>query len=142
MKIKTLFLLVVIITICITPFSCKKEVHITEDFRLKYIGDWDFVVKTIEKKFGDYHETIDYYSGTITLGNKSGNIIIEYLENTSIAMSFMSSDDIYCSGCPFYAMIRGFFSSKDTVYISGSNSNASGTQSWSLYISGYRKNTQ
>jgi len=84
--------------------SCEKGPF---NYRNKYLGEWDFIVKTTEintDSIGYYHEDSFTYSGEIKYGESNNEIIIEYLDNRSITLS-IDEDGVlsefptkYCGG--------------------------------------------
>jgi len=104
------------------------------DFRINYIGDWDFVVKRKEWSFGHISESTDYYLGKIVLDNDEQRIIIKYLENNTLRMYVNEMGSLF-DAQGRHAFCGGFYE-KDKMYIKGSGSNMNGSQGYELRIDG------
>jgi len=119
MKTKHFFFWLAIAAMCITLFStCKKD---KEDYRDKWVGDWDFVVKyylwdTVE---GDLvcSDTI-YYSGKINYENSQKQLYIQYMSTYSILVDVDESGKISKDDHPYWRdYTRGQFEGNDKIYI-------------------------
>jgi hypothetical protein len=111
------------------------------DFRIQYVGDWDFVVKRIEYN-GPYQYESNYnYSGKIILGNGEREIIIGYSSMPSI-MIFTNTEAGYIISPNSPTDIQGEFIGKNIVFINGFGSSLNGFYKWELRVDGTKINTR
>ena len=102
--------------------SCKKE---KEDYRVNYIGDWDFVVERIYYTgWFTEHDTV-FYSGIIFYGSYDTTLNITYYKNNTLLDvsidKFGTLDNFFNR-----PTIRGQFEGNDKVHIEYSNLNPAG----------------
>jgi len=124
MNKKHFFFWLAIVAACVTFFStCKKDKkHVEEpDYRMQWIGDWDFVVNRGFCSHESGMTTIDtiYYSGTIMFGNEEWQIIIKYTENDEIVANVNDDGKIYNPNQIFgiYSFSGNFIEKNNNVYL-------------------------
>lgn len=107
------FKYIIILTALSLFICCKKE-----NYRDKYIGNWDFVVivsKHNIDSIGQYEEDTIYYLGQISYGNTENEINIQYTKDNSIILNIDESGAL--SGFPSPQYSSGKFDGFDKIHL-------------------------
>ena len=87
------------------------------DYRCKWIGDWNFIVKKDWYQGGGYWgaDTI-YYLGKISFVNHSNRLHIEYTDNNSTNLNANENGDMF-DFSPEFHYAGGAFEGNDKIYL-------------------------
>lgn len=118
--------------------GCKKGLFIEDiDYRLKFVGDWEFKVRRSESNtdyIGYFYTDSVYYSGQINLGPGPKDLLIKYTPDDSIKLEVNEGGAL--SGLPSHYS-SGNFIGHDTLDLNLSWSGLGGGTNH--YIDGVRK---
>ncbi len=89
-----IFTLLIMASLALFSASCQKDEDDKsnkdeKDIRNKYVGEWNFTTDLSSFSMGDNSSSFDVvqYSGTITKGNSSQELIVRYLEDSKVAVT-------------------------------------------------------
>ena len=102
---------------------------VTVDYRTKWLGDWDFVQYNYNFSFGWESWDTTYYSGKISLGKTAHDLNVNGRELLVLEDGLLIESDGPC----------GSFLGNNNVYLYFHGINSSGSQEWSINISGIKK---
>ena len=115
MKTKHFFFWLAIVAICVTLFStCKKD---KEDYRDKWVGEWDFVVEKFWWVGGEETENDTlYYSGKISLGDNDNDLYVEYIDNDTLNLIVNEDGELSVYDENYHYHAEGQFERKNKVH--------------------------
>jgi len=107
------------------------------DYRERWVGDWDFVVREDELVLdGVMKKDTSYYLGKITLGNASNDLNIQYTEYKSMTVTVLKGGLIFNST---HESPSGKFDGSNGMHLNVVSKTMSGSRYWSLDIEGVKK---
>ena len=111
---------------------------VTVDYRLQWIGDWDFDVKEYRRKYALVLKDTTYcYSGEISLGNSPYELQIKY-NQSSLLKAYVSEDGSLHVPETYIHDYSGQFGENNRMHLHMEGGTLNGSEKWALTIWGTR----